>query len=48
MQSMESIAQKIMVTGVIIDFEKTGPDPEPVSDGMKSFIVKGTLSKRTH
>lgn len=34
MQSMESIAQKIMVSGVIIDFEKTGPDPDPVSEGI--------------
>jgi len=31
MQSMESIAQKIMVPGVIINFEKSGPDPDPVA-----------------
>ena len=40
MQSMESIAQKIMVSGVIIDFEKTGPDPDPVSEGI---VVKDLI-----
>ena len=30
MQSLESIAQKIQ-PGVVIEFEKIGPDPEPLT-----------------
>ena len=34
MQSLESIAQKIQ-PGVVIQFDKVGPNPEPVSrEGM--------------
>ncbi|XP_065645085.1 integrator complex subunit 6 isoform X2 [Hydra vulgaris] len=37
LQSLESIAQKIAVPGVIINFEKHGPDPEPIlKDGSKT------------
>ena len=38
MQSLESIAQKILVPGVMISFEKVGPDPEQVAkEGIYSF-----------
>ena len=37
MQSLESIAQKIAIPGVIISFEKYGPDPEPISKEGKNF-----------
>lgn len=37
MQSLESIAQKIQ-PGVVIGFEKIGPDPEPVNrEGLLAF-----------
>ncbi len=37
MQGLESIVQKIQ-PGVVINFEKFGPDPDPVSrDGMTIF-----------
>ena len=38
MQSMESIAQKIMIPGVTISFEKFGPDPEPIPKEGKFMI----------
>ena len=38
MQSLESIAQKIQ-PGVVIQFEKIGPDPEPINrEGSILFI----------
>ena len=38
MQSLESIAQKIQ-PGVVIQFEKIGPDPEPVGREGLAHIV---------
>ena len=45
MQSLESIAQKIQ-PGVVIGFEKIGPDPEPVSrEGLSSRNLIYLLKK---
>lgn len=39
MQTLESVAQKIMVPGVIINFDKYGPDPqEVVQEVQGSFL----------
>lgn len=32
-QCLESLVQKVL-SGVVINFEKTGPDPPPVGEGM--------------
>ena len=42
MQSMESVAQKIMVPGVSISFEKYGPDPDPIPKEGKFSISEYT------
>lgn len=37
MQSLESVAQKIMIPGVVINFDKFGPDPEELLNDGKSI-----------
>lgn len=36
-QCLESLVQKVL-SGVVINFEKTGPDPPPVGEGMNLGI----------
>lgn len=46
MQSMESIAQKIMIPGVMISFDKYGPDPEPLpKEGVNNENVEHDKGK---
>lgn len=48
MQILESVAQKITIPGVIINFDKYGPDPEVLQEGKSgiSFNVSYRLIKR--
>uniref|UniRef100_T2M317 Integrator complex subunit 6 n=1 Tax=Hydra vulgaris TaxID=6087 RepID=T2M317_HYDVU len=46
LQSLESIAQKIAVPGVIINFEKHGPDPEPILKDVLSPSMAWTKQRR--
>lgn len=39
-QCLESLVQKVQ-SGVVLDFEKTGPDPPPVGDGESQLWVGG-------
>lgn len=38
-QCLESLVQKVL-SGVVINFEKTGPDPPPVGEGRHPECVK--------
>lgn len=41
-QCLESLVQKVQ-SGVVLDFEKTGPDPPPVGDGESQLWKKKKL-----
>lgn len=38
-QCLESLVQKVQ-SGVVLNFEKTGPDPPPVGDGESQLGTK--------
>ena len=47
-QCLESLVQKVL-SGVVINFEKTGPDPPPIGEGKgvgrAEFAFAGCISR---
>lgn len=37
-QCLESLVQKVQ-SGVVINFEKSGPDPAPIGEGIVTVLV---------